>query len=474
MNEKLEQWFALKSNGTTIRTELVAGLTTFMTMAYIIFVQPAVLSGRMFGIETGMDFGSVMTATCLGAAIATAIMGLYARYPIAQAPGMGQNFFFALSAIPAAAAAGFADAWQTALGVVFISGILFLILSLFPIREVLLKALSPSLKRGIAAGIGLFIAFIGLQNAGLVVKSPATGVALNHQFASPDLIVFFAGLLTAVVCHARKVAGSILWGVLGATIAAVVLRGLLPSLPETWQSSKVVTESMLVTRFEWAKGIVAAPPSIAPTLFKMNLGNAMSLAMLPFILVFLFMVTFDTVGTLVGVAEQAGMIQDNQLPRAKQAFASDAMGTTIGACLGTSTVTAYIESAAGVEQGGRTGLTSLTVSALFLGALFFSPIVAMVGGYPPLTAPALVIVGAMMCRNLAEIDWSDFSESFPAFLIVVGIPFSYSIGDGLALGFLVYPLVKLLTGRGREAHWILYVVAVLVVVYFVQIRSQFP
>ncbi len=473
MNEKFEQWFALKSHGTTVRTELLAGLTTFLTMAYIIFVQPAVLSGRLFGFETGMDFGAVTTATCLGAAIATAIMALYARYPIAQAPGMGQNFFFVLTAIPAATAAGFADAWQTALGVVFVSGILFLILSLFQIRETLLKALSPSLKRGIAAGIGLFIAFIGMQNAGLIVKSPATGVTLNHHFASPDLIVFFVGLLTAVSCHARKKAGSILWGVLAATVTAAALKGLLPALPETWQSSKVVTESMLVTRFEWAKGIVAMPPSISPTLFKMNLGNALSLAMLPFILVFLFMVMFDTVGTLVGVAEQAGMMKDNQLPRAKQAFVSDAMGTTIGACLGTSTVTAYIESAAGVEQGGRTGLTSLTVSGLFLAALFFSPIVAMVGGYPPLTAPALVLVGAMMCRNLADIDWADFSESFPAFLIVVGIPFSYSIGDGLALGFLFYPLIKLLTGRGKEVHWVLYVVAAMLVMYFVEVRSRF-
>ncbi len=472
MHDLLERHFRLAEHGTSVRTELVAGLTTFLTMAYIIFVQPAVLSGAMFGMKTGMDFGAVTTATCLAAALASAIMGLYARYPIAQAPGMGENFFFVFGAIPAATAAGFANGWQVALGVVFLSGVLFLVLSLFRVRETVLNALSPSLKNGIAVGIGLFIAFIGLQNAGLIIKSPATGVTLNHHFGSPDLLIFFGGLFLAVSLHARKVRGAILWGIAGATLLAVVFKLALPHLPESLAASKDITESALVKRFALADRILAAPPSLAPTFLQMDLRGACSLAMLPFVIVFLFMVLFDTVGTLVGVGEQAGFIKDNQLPRAKEAFVADALGTTAGACLGTSTVTSYIESATGVEAGGRTGLTSLTTAALFLLALFFSPVIAMVGGYAPLTAPALVLVGAMMLRNVSKIDWDDPTESVPAFLTLLGIPLCYSIADGLALGFISYPAIKLLTGRGRSVHWVLHVLAVLLVIYFVAVRAR--
>lgn len=457
MTAWLTKHFELAANGTDIRTELLAGFTTFLTMSYIIFVQPAVLSGKMFGFETGMDFGAVTTATCLGAAIASAIMGLYARYPIAQAPGMGQNFFFVLSAIPAATAAGFSNAWQTALGVVFVSGVLFLVLSLFRVRETLLNAISPGMKHAIAAGIGMFIAFIGLQNAGLIMKSPATGVTLNAKFLSPELLVFFIGLLVSGACHARRIPAAILFGIAAATTVA---GGIKLWRPES------------VTGFRFAESVVAPPPSLAPTLFQFDLGNALSLAMLPFVLVFLFMVMFDTVGTLVGVAGQAGMLRENRLPRAQQAFTSDALGTTVGACLGTSTVTAYIESATGVQQGGRTGLTSVTVALLFLLALFFSPIIGMVGGYPPITAPALVLVGVMMFGNVRAIEWDDFTEALPAFAVITGIPFCYSIGDGLALGFLCYPLIKLLAGRGREVHWILYPLAVLIGLYFVFVRSR--
>ncbi len=472
MNDFLEQHFRLRENQTSVRTELVAGLTTFLTMAYIIFVQPAVLSGAMFGKPTGMDFGAVTTATCLSAALASAIMALYARYPIAQAPGMGENFFFVFGAIPAAAAAGFTNAWQVALGVVFVSGVLFLVLSLFRVRETLLDALSPSMKNGIAVGIGLFIAFIGLQNAGLIVKSPATGVTLNHHFGSPDLIIFFVGLFVAAALHARQVRGAILWGIASATLLAIVFKLALPSLPDGIAMSKEVTESLLVKRFALADKLVAAPPSIAPTFLQMDLRGALSLAMLPFVIVFLFMVLFDTVGTLVGVGEQAGFIRDNRLPRAKEAFVADALGTTAGACLGTSTVTSYLESATGVAAGGRTGLTSLATAALFLLALFFSPVIAMVGGYAPLTAPALVLVGAMMLRNVSKIDWEDPTESVPAFLTVLGIPLAYSIADGLALGFISYSVIKLLTGRGRSVHWILHLLAVLLVIYFVAVRAR--
>jgi AGZA family xanthine/uracil permease-like MFS transporter len=468
----LERLFGLAENRTSARTEVLAGVTTFLTMAYIIFVQPAVLSGAMFGKPTGMDFGAVTAATCLSAALATAIMALYARYPIAQAPGMGENFFFVFSAIPAAAAAGFANAWGVALGVVFISGVLFLVLSLVGLREMIFDAVSPSLKNGIAAGIGLFIAFIGLQDAGLIVKDPGTAVRLNAHFASPDLLVFFAGLLLTAVLHVRKVRGSILWGIVGGTALAIAIKAALPYLPGAIAAAPAVTGSVLAQRFAFAKGIVAAPPSLAPTFLRMDLAHAVTPVMLPFVFVFLFMLVFDTIGTLIGVCEQAGFIQDNKLPRAKQAMLSDAIGTVAGAALGTSTVTSFIESAAGVEQGGRTGLTGLVVAALFVLALFFTPVIAMVGSYPPITAPALVIVGAMMIRNVQRVDWQDYSESVPAFLVMIGIPLSYSIADGLALGFISYPIIKLLSGRGRDIGWLTYALAVVLVAYFVFVRSR--
>ena len=462
----LERLFHLSENQTTTRTELLAGVTTFLTMAYIIFVQPAVLSGKMFGQTTGMDFGAITTATCLSAALATALMAFLARYPIAQAPGMGENFFFVFSAIPAAVAAGFTNSWQVALGTVFVSGVLFLILSLAGLREMIFNAVSPSLKCAIAAGIGLFIAFIGLQNTGAIVKDPGSAVKLNAHFTSPDLIVFFVGLLLTAVLHARKVRGSILWGIVAATLLAVGLKLAWPT------ASPAAANSMLVKQFAFATGVVAAPPSLAPTFCQMDLVHALSPKMLPFVFVFLFMLVFDAIGTLIGVCEQAGFMRDNKLPRARQAMVSDAVGTVAGAALGTSTVTSFVESAAGVEQGGRTGLTGLVVAALFLLALFFSPLIAMVGSYPPITAPALVIVGAMMAQNAARIDWKDYTESVPAFLTLIGIPLSYSIADGLALGFISYPVIKLFSGRGREAGWLTYLLAVVLVLYFIFVRSK--
>lgn len=464
----LERWFQLSAHGTTARTELLAGVTTFLTLAYIIVVQPAVLSGAMFGTNTGMDFGAVMTATCLSGALATALMACLARYPIAQAPGMGENFFFVFTAIPAATAAGFANGWQVALGAVFISGVVFLVLSLVGLREMIFNSVSPSLKNGIAAGIGLFIAFIGLQNAGVIVKDPGTAVKLNAHFTSPDLLVFCVGLLTTAVLHTRRVRGSILWGMAAGTALACLLKLNLARLPATpeW------TQSLLATRFRSAEGVVAAPPSLAPTFLKMDLAGALSPALLPIVFVFLFMLTFDAIGTLIGVCQQAGFIRNNKLPRAKQAMMSDALGTVVGATLGTSTVTSFIESAAGVEQGGRTGLTGLVVAGLFLLALFFSPLITMVGSYPPITAPALVIVGAMMAQNVARIEWQDATESVPAFLTLVGIPLTYSIADGLALGFISYPVLKLCSGRGREANAMTNTLALVLVLYFVLVRGR--
>ncbi|MFH0907625.1 MAG: NCS2 family permease [bacterium] len=464
----IDRIFRLTENRTTVRTELLAGLTTFLTMAYIIFVQPAVLSGAMFGMDTGMDFHAVMAATCISAAIASAIMGLYARYPIAQAPGMGENFFFVFSAIPAAAAAGFESPWRVALGVVLISGVLFMLVSLVGLREALINAISPSMKNGIAVGIGLFIAFIGLRNAQVILPSPGTAVTLNPHFNSPDVIVFFVGLTVASVLHARRVRGSIMWGIAAATLCAVGLKLALPILPD----SKPITESLLATRFAIADHVVAAPPSLSPTLFKADIANALSLAMWPFILIFLFMVLFDTIGTLVGVCEQGGFLVDNKLPRARRALLSDAIGTVVGAAAGTSTVTSFIESASGIEAGGRTGLTSVFVAVLFLLALFFSPIIAMIGSYAPITAPALVLVGAMMIQNVRKIDWSDRTESIPAFLTMIGIPLSYSIADGLALGFIAYPVIKILSGRGRDAGWLVYGMAVVLLLYFVFVRGR--
>jgi AGZA family xanthine/uracil permease-like MFS transporter len=382
-----------------------------------------------------MDFQAVTVATCIATAIATTIMALYANYPIAVAPGMGENFFFVFSVMPAALAAGFTNTWQVALGVVFVAGVLFYILFLLGIREKIFDAISLSMKNGIAAGIGLFIAFIGLQNANLIIKSPGTIVKMNPHFASPDLIVFLLGLLLTVILHTRKVRGSILWGILGTAIFASLLRLMLPLLPEAISQSKVVTESILLSRFTIANKIISSPPSLAPIFFKMDIIHALSVAMWPFIVIHLYMDVFDTVGTLIGIGEQAGFMKGNRLPRARQAMLADQAGTLAGAMLGTSTVTSYIESAAGVETGGRSGLTSLTVALLFLLALFFSPLIAMVGSYPPITAPALILVGAMMMRNVNKIAWNDYSEAIPAFLALIGIPLSYSISDGLALGF---------------------------------------
>jgi AGZA family xanthine/uracil permease-like MFS transporter len=468
----LDRLFKLSGNGTNVRTEVLAGLTTFLTMAYIVFVQPAVLSGKMFGIDTGMDFGAVTTATCLSAALATAVMAIYARYPIAQAPGMGENFFFVFSAIPAATAAGFANGWQVALGVVFVSGVLFLILSLVGLRELIFNSVSPSMKNGIAAGIGLFIAFIGLQQSGIIIKDPGSAVKLNAHLASADSIVFFIGLMTTAVLHVRRVRGSILWGILVATVLTCLFKIALPQMPSAISAAPEVTESMLMKRFELAKALLAPPPSLAPTFLKMDVVHALTAKMLPFIFVFLFMLTFDAIGTLIGVCEQAGFMRDNKLPRAKQAMVSDAIGSVAGATLGTSTVTSFIESAAGVEAGGRTGLTGLVVAALFLFALFFSPLIAMIGSYPPITAPALAIVGAMMMQNVTKIHWKDYTESIPAFLIIIGIPFSYSIADGLALGFISYPVIKGFSGRGREISWLTYLLAIVLVLYFVFVRTK--
>lgn len=468
----LQRYFQLAEHQTSVRTEFLAGVTTFLTMAYIIVLQPAILSGAMSGRPTGMDFGAILVATCLSAALATAIMGLYARYPIAQAPGMGENYFFVFSVIPAAAAAGFVNPWQVALGIVFVSGVLFLLLSIIGLRQMIFDSISPSLKNGITAGIGLFITFIGLQNAGIVVKDPGTAVKLHPHLGSPDTIVFITGLLTAAVLSARKVRGATLWAIMLATLMSICMKCALNYAPESLIKSHDIADSMLVKQFSIATSIVAVPPPISPTLLKLDILGALTPVMLPFVFVFLFMLTFDAIGTMIGVCEQAGLMKNGKLPRARQAMVSDAIGTVVGAGLGTSTVTSFIESGAGVEQGGRTGLTALFVSGFFILAIFFHPLAQMIGSYPPITAPALVIVGAMMLQSVTRIEWQDPAQSLPALLAITGIPFSYSIADGFTLGFIAYPAVMMLSGRGKEISWLNYLLAIVLVAYFIFVRSK--
>jgi AGZA family xanthine/uracil permease-like MFS transporter len=443
----LERLFRFSQRGSDLRTEVLAGVTTFLTMAYIIFVQPAVLSTDLVGKPTGLDFGAVLVATCLGAAFASILMGLVADYPIALAPGMGENFFF-VTVVMGLTALGVPDAWQTALGMVFISGVAFILLTLLHVREAVIDAISPSMRNGIAVGIGLFIAFIGLRNATLIVGKPGTLLGLNTHLGSVDVAVFAVGLVVSTVLMVRRVRGALLWGIAGGALLAWVLG-----------------------RIHFT-GFVGLPEIERQAFFAMDVRRALQPALLPFIIVFLFMGLFDTVGTLVGVAEQAGLLERDKLPRANRALLVDAAGITAGACLGTSTITCYIESAAGVAAGGRTGFAAIVTGVLFLLALLFGPLVRTIGAYAPLTAPALVLVGAMMIQNARKVAWDDPSEAVPVFLTIVGIPLSYSIADGLALGFVSYPVVKLLGGRGREVGWLAYVMAALLVAYFLLVRNR--
>ncbi|MBI4455413.1 MAG: NCS2 family permease [Acidobacteria bacterium] len=430
-----ERRFHLAENQTTVRTEILAGVTTFMTMAYIIFVQPTVLAA------CGMDFGAVMVATCLSSALATVLMALLANYPIAVAPAMGHNFFFAYSVVM-----GMRVPWQVALGGVAIAGTVFILTAGFGLRERLITAIPESLKHAIAVGIGLLIAMIGLQWAGIVVASPGTLVTLGNLKAPPALLALF-GLATVAMLAAWRVRGTLLLGILATTVA-----GLLCG----------------IVRYQ---GLISRPPSLAPTYGKLDIVGAFKPDMAAVIFIFFFLALFDSVGTLVGVAEQAGFIKDGALPRARQALLADAAGTVAGAGLGTSTVTAYIESAAGVAAGGRTGLANLVTAALFLLSLFFYPLVKMIGGgyqlkdggpaLYPVIAPALILVGTMMIKSVRRIAWDDATEAIPAFLTVLLMPLAVSITEGIAFGFVSYALLKLITGRKGEAHWLIYLFAAL-------------
>jgi AGZA family xanthine/uracil permease-like MFS transporter len=429
-----EGLFRLKDNATDVRTEVLGGATTFMTMAYIIFVNPALLS------QTGMDFGAVLAATCLSAGIATWVMGLAANYPIAMAPGMGENLFFLTAVL------GMGVSWQVALAAVFVSGIVFFLLTFLKIRELIIDAVPRSLKLAIAVGIGLFIAFLGLVSGGIVEQPPEGNPLRLADLTRPPTVVALVGLTLTVVLMTRKMKGAILIGILAATALA-------------WGMGLVEYQ-----------GLVEAPPSLAPTLMQLDLRGLLDAAMVPVVVIFLFMAVFDAIGTLIAIGEQAGFLRDGRLPRATPALMADSSGTVIGSLLGTSTVTAYIESATGVEAGARTGLANMVTGALFFVALFFAPLARMVGGgvpieggasLYPMTAPALIVVGSLMARTVRNIEWSDFTEAFPAFLVIVGIPFAWSIADGIALGFISYPLLKLLSGRPREASPLVYILGAL-------------
>ena len=463
----LERFFRLSENQTTARIELLAGVTTFLTMAYIIVVQPAVLSGAMFGMKTGMDFGAVMTATCLSAALATALMALLARYPIAQAPGMGTNFFFIFSTIPAARAAGFVDDWQVALGVVFISGVLFLILSLVGLREMIFNAISPSMKCAIAAGIGLFIAFIGMQNTGLIVKDPVSAVKLNAHFNSPDLIVFFVGLLTSAVLHAKKIRGSILWGIVAAD--TLVCRAEIDSGEFCFTALRQVDASNPIHPRE--RNRCHAATHLADVLA--NGHRACAFARDAAVRICVFLRAHVRRHRHAHRHLRTGWIRARQQTAARKA--GDGFGRRRHRCrrgarhehsdeLHRKRSRGGAGWAHRVDRNRRGGFIS--------GLAVFQPAHAMVGSYPPITAPALVIVGAIMLQHLAKVDWKDYTETIPAFLTVIGIPLSYSIADGLALGFISYPLIKLFSGRGREANWLTYVLAVVLVFYFGFVRSK--
>ena len=414
MGDWLENRFQIKAAGSDVKTEILAGVTTFMTMAYIIFVNPNVLS------NAGMPLGPLMVATCLSSALATFCMAFLANYPIALAPGMGLNAFFAFGVV-----LGMGISWQVALAAVFVEGVLFIILTMTKLRESVVNDIPKSLKIGISTGIGFFIVFIGLQNAGIIVRNDAVLVGLGN-LKSPPVLLAFLGFFLMVALEARKIRGSILWGIL--TVSAVAMALGVVKTPEA---------------------IVSLPPSLGPIFMKMDFSGLMSPNFWIVMFSFFFVDFFDTVGTLVGVTSRVGMLDaQGRLPRAREALLSDTVGTVAGAMLGTSTVTSYVESASGVEQGGRTGLTALVTAVLFMGALFFSPLVAVVPSCA--TAPALVMVGIFMMMGLKELDFGDWTDLVPACVAIFVMPLSYSIAHGIEFGIVSFVVLKIITGRHRD------------------------
>src|ERR1041384_2356489 len=451
MRALFRSYFNTNKEKLSLRTEVLAGVTTFATMAYIIFVQPVVLGAA------GMDAGAVFTSTCLVTALATILMGLLANYPVAVAPAMGHNFFFAYLVV-----LSMKVPWQIALGAVFISGIVFVLTASFGLRETIITAVPEPLKAAIAVGIGLLVTLIGMEWAGIVRLDPNTFVALGSLDHKP-VIVALLGLLVTIILIARRVRGAIICGILFAALVGMAVG--------------VVSKPAAV---------VSLPPSLGPTFAKLNVPAALKQNLIGIIFIFFFLDLFDTVGSLIGIAKQAGLMKEGRLPRAGRALLADAIGTVGSALMGNTTMVSYVESASGVAVGGRTGITAFVVAGLFLVTLLFSPLVhAISGGYAhhdvilgggqrvartftlyPVTSPALIVVGSLMMKSVRDIEWDDFTEAFPAFLMIIVTPLTFSITDGIAFGFISYALLKLVTGRAKEAHWLIYFFAVLFIIRY--------
>lgn len=424
----LEKTFRLKEHSTRLRTEMVAGITTFMTMAYILAVNPQILS------ETGMDRGAVFTATILASVIAMLIMAFYANLPIALAPGMGLNAFFAYTVV-----IHMGYSWEMALTAVFIEGIIFIMLSFFKVREAIVNSIPLNLKHAISIGIGLYIALIGLENAGIITGNPSTLVSLG-ELSDPSVLIALAGIILIGALLILKVRGALIIGIIIISLVGIPIG--ITQLPD--------------------QGIVVAPPSIKPGFFQFDFNKIFEPEMLIVVFTFLFVDIFDTVGTLVGVCSKAGLLDSSgNVPRVKRALFADAVGTTCGAILGTSTTTSYIESAAGISAGGKTGLTTLFVALLFTAALFFSPVFLMIPASA--TAPALIIVGLFMISPVKNINLDDYSESIPVFLTVIMMPLAYSISEGIVFGIFSFVLLKVFSGRWKEVSLIMYILCVLFV-----------
>ncbi|GAC1505613.1 MAG: NCS2 family permease [Terriglobales bacterium] len=425
----LDRYFKLIENQTTVRQELLGGATTFVTMAYIVVVNPQILA------QAGMPPDGVVFATCISAAVATMVMGLYANYPIALAPGMSLNAYFTFSVC-----IGMHIPWRTALGMTFFSGVLFVLLTVTKVREQIVNGIPDCLKYSTAGGIGLFIAFVGLRNAKLIVANPATLVSIGN-FSDPEVQAACFGIALMLILVTRKLNGAILLGILGTTLFGIA-RGLT-----AWPSSLI------------------SMPHPSATLLQLDLRGALHLGLLEAIFAFLFVDLFDNVGTLVGVCEQAGLVKDGKIPGVGRALVADGVGTIFGALTGTSTVTSYIESAAGVASGARTGLSNMIVAVLFLVALFFSPLATAIPAFA--TAPALILVGALMTRSIAQVKWSEFTEAFPAFFTILMTPLSFSIATGLSLGVIGYSVVKVAAGKYREVSVVLWILTGLFILRYI-------
>lgn len=409
----LERLFGLNANGTTVGKEVLAGATTFLTMAYIIFVNPAILG------DAGMDKGAVFVATCLVSALACAVMGIGANYPIALAPGMGLNAYFAYSVV-----LGMGQPWQVALGAVFLSGCLFVAISLSPIRDAIVDAIPHSMKLAISAGIGLFLAIIAMKNAGLIAHHPATLLTAG-DITKPETLLAIGGFLVMVALDSRKVPGAIMIAMLGTAALGMAL-GLTPFA-----------------------GVVSAPPSLLPTLGQLDISGALGLGLVTIVFAFLFVDLFDNTGTLIGLGHRGGLLDErDRLPRLRPAMVANGIANMTSGLIGTSPVTSYIESAAGIKAGGRTGLTAVVVAVLFLGALAFSPLAASIPAYA--TAPALLFVACLMARGLTEVAWDDITEAVPAVITAIAMPLTFSIAHGMSFGFVSYVGIKVLSGRWRE------------------------